>query len=238
MKKIVFAAILAVASSPVLAQLSTNLGLASDNRFRGISLSQNSASLQAGVKYVDKSGFYAGNQNSSVSSQLFTNAAGVEVDLYAGYKKELTKGVAVDVGSMNYFYPRAGLSAAGKKFDTNEVYAAFTVGPLTAKLNQSLSNYFGLANSVGSRYWQLDGNLPVAPNLTLQAHVGRTKIAGFNVNDHTDYKIGASYAMQGWNLGAHWYTNTATHAGFEAANTLAGQQLYKNALVVSAAKSF
>jgi uncharacterized protein (TIGR02001 family) len=71
------------------AQLTGNLGLTSDYRFRGVSQTQNAPAVQGGIDYAHSSGLYIGNWNSSVSSQVYTAGAGVENDLYAGYKKEV-----------------------------------------------------------------------------------------------------------------------------------------------------
>ena len=43
------------------AQVTGNLGLTSDYRFRGISQTQNAPAVQGGIDYNHKSGFYVGN---------------------------------------------------------------------------------------------------------------------------------------------------------------------------------
>jgi len=98
MKKIIFA--LLFVSGIAQAQVTGNVGVTSDYRFRGISQTQNSQALQGGIDY-SKSGFYVGNWNSSVSSLLYTDSIGLENDVYAGFKKEIYKGVTIDVGSYN-----------------------------------------------------------------------------------------------------------------------------------------
>ena len=237
MKKFIFAVMALMLSGTALAQLSGNAAVTSDYRFRGISQTQNALAVQGGIDYAAASGLYVGNWNSSISSQLYPGAAGMESDIYAGFKTEILKGVTLDVGTMNYFYPRAS-TATGGKFDTNEVYAGVAVGAVSAKVSQSLGDYFGTVNSQGSRYYQLDANLPIASKVTAQAHVGRTDVANNSASNYTDYKVGATYDLQGWQLGAHYYTNTGYANTFEAANTVNGQRLFKNAVVVSVGKSF
>ena len=123
MKKLLVALFAAAGITSAYAQVTGNLGLTSDYRFRGVSQTQNAPAVQGGIDYAHKSGFYVGNWNSSVSSQVYTNGAGVEGDLYAGYKKEIFKGISIDIGSYNYFYPRATTSAkTGSNFDTYEGY--------------------------------------------------------------------------------------------------------------------
>jgi uncharacterized protein (TIGR02001 family) len=238
MKKVLFMVLLMISGSVFADGLTGNAGLVSDYRFRGISQTQNARAIQGGVEYGLK-GAYIGNWNSSVSSDLYTKGAGMESDLYGGYKLEVVKGVTVDVGSYNYYYQRAA-TATNKKFDTNELYAGLTAGPIGVKYNRSISDYFGIANSVGSQYYQADANVPVpfVSGLTANAHVGRTKVAGNDSLNYTDYKVGATYGYKGWDVGAHYFTNKAFGSNVIAANTVDNQKLYKNAVVLSVAKSF
>jgi uncharacterized protein (TIGR02001 family) len=87
MKKLLFALLVATGVTASQAEVTGNLGLTSDYRFRGVSQSQNAPAVQSGIDYAHSSGLYIGNWNSSVSSQVYTNGSGVESDLYAGYKK-------------------------------------------------------------------------------------------------------------------------------------------------------
>ena len=220
----------------VQAQVTTNLGATSDYRFRGISQTQNAPALQGGIDYADKSGVYIGNWNSSVSSQLYTNGSGLESDLYAGYKKEV-KGVTLDVGSYNYFYPRA--SVGSTNYNTKEVYVGAAKGPVSVKVSQSLGDYFATSNSKGTRYYQADVTFPIAgTKASVLAHAGKTDIANNTTLDYTDYNFGVGYNIAGFDVTAKYYTNSNKTTTFETANTLNGQKLYKNAAVLSVSKTF
>jgi len=237
MKKLFLALMMVAGISVAQAQVTGNLGLTSDYRFRGVSQTQNAPAVQGGIDYNHKSGFYVGNWNSSVSSDLYTNGAGVESDLYAGFKSKFL-GFDLDVGSMNYFYPRA-TNNTSTNFDTNELYVAVGKGPLTAKVSNSLSNYFGTANSKNSQYYQADIVQPLGKSkISLLAHVGRTEVNNKSSLNYTDYNVGLGYNLQGWDLAAKYYTNTGTTSTFQTANTINGQRLYKDATVVSVSKSF
>jgi uncharacterized protein (TIGR02001 family) len=239
MKKVLLTLLLAVGATVAHAEVTGNLGLTSDYRFRGISQSQNAPAVQGGVDYAHSSGFYVGNWNSSVSSQLYTNGSGVESDLYAGWKKDIYKGLTLDVGSYNYFYPRAKVAGTGSNFDTYEGYVGLGYGPVAVKYNRTLGNgYFGTANAKGTQYYQADLALPLVSKVSLLAHVGHTNVANQSNGDYTDYNVGLGYDLEGWNLAAKYYTNTGTNSAFQAANTVNGQKLYKNAAVVSVSKAF
>ena len=220
----------------VQAQVTTNLGATSDYRFRGISQTQNAPALQGGIDYADKSGVYIGNWNSSVSSQLYTNGSGLESDLYAGYKKEV-EGVTLDVGSYNYFYPRA--SVGSTNYNTKEVYVGAAKGPVSVKVSQSLGDYFATSNSKGTKYYQADVTYPIAgTKASVLAHAGKTDIANNTTLDYTDYNFGVGYNIAGFDVTAKYYTNSNKTTTFETANTLNGQKLYKNAAVLSVSKTF
>jgi uncharacterized protein (TIGR02001 family) len=236
MKKLLTALLIVAGVSVAQAQVSTNLGAVSDYRYRGISQTQNAPAVQGGIDYADASGLYIGNWNSSVSSQVYTNGAGLESDFYAGYKKEVG-GITFDVGSYNYIYSRAA-AASGAKFDTNEVYVSVARGPIAIKASQSLGDYFGTANSQGSRYYQADVAYPVAPKWTVNAHAGQTNIANNSTLNYNDYNIGATYDLSGWAISAKYYMNSAVGSSVVSANTVAGQDLTKNTVVISASKSF
>jgi uncharacterized protein (TIGR02001 family) len=234
MKKLLTA--LLIVAGVAQAEVTTNLGATSDYRYRGISQTQNAPAVQGGIDYTNKNGFYAGNWNSSVSSLVYTNGAGIETDLYAGYKKEF-KGVTFDVGSYNYFYPRA--SVGKTNYDTREVYVGAAKGPVAFKVSQSLGDYFAASNSRGSRYYQADVAYPIAgTKASILAHAGRTDVANQTVLDSNDYNAGVGYNLAGFDLAARYYTNSNKTTAFQTANTVGNQKLYRNALVLSVSKTF
>ena len=237
MKKLLLVVLLVAGVTTAQAQVSGNLGATSDYRFRGISQTQKSVALQGGIDYADKSGFYVGNWNSNVSDKMYTDSTGLESDLYAGYKKEVMKGVTVDVGTYNYFYSQAG-NKFSSNANTNEVFIGVATGPVSVKYSRSLSDYFGAVNSKGSQYLQADLAYPITKNLTANAHYGRTIVENHSALGYDDIKVGATYNLASYNIGAHYYTNNGLSASAKTANTIAGQKLYKDAVVVSVSKAF
>jgi len=243
MKKLLLALFAMAGITAAHAQVSGNLGLTSDYRFRGISQSQNAPAVQGGVDYTHASGLYIGNWNSSVSSQVYTSGSGVESDVYAGYKKDIYKGITVDVGSYNYFYPRAIAASTGSNFDTYEAFAGVGYKDLVAaKYSQTLGNgYFGTTRAQGTKYFQVDARVPtgIVKELSVVAHAGKTDVANSTSADYNDYNAGFAYALpQGWEGKAVYYTNSGMNTAFQTANTVGGQKNYKNAVVFSVAKTF
>jgi len=243
MKKLLSVLFLALTAVAAQAEVTGNLGLTSDYRFRGISQSQNAPAVQGGVDYAHSSGFYIGNWNSSVSSQVYTQGSGVESDLYAGFKKDIYKGLTIDVGSYNYFYPRAKSAGTGSNFDTYEAFLGLGYGPVAVKYSRTIGNgYFGTINAQGTQYYQADVAYPLPvkglEKVSFLAHAGHTNVANSTTLDYSDYNVGLGYDLAGWQLAAKYYTNTSMTSTFQTANTASGQKLYKNAGVFSVTKSF
>ena len=189
---------------------------------------------------------YIGNWNSSVSSQLYTNGAGVESDLYAGYKKDIYKGITIDIGSYNYFYPRATAAKTGSNFDTYEAFVGLGYGPVAVKYSQTLGNgYFGTVNAKNTNYTGADLAQSFEPlsatlkNLSFLAHYGHTSVANSSNLNYNDINVGLGYALpKDWTVAAKYYTNTGLTSTAQTADTVNGQKLYKNAVVATLTKTF
>lgn len=246
MKKLLLALLMTIGlvSAAQAVDLTGNVGLTSDYRFRGISQSQNNMAVQGGVDLTTDAGFYVGNWNSSISSTQYPNAAGVESDVYAGYKKDVWGGVTIDVGSYNYFYPGA-TNGSGPNFTTNELYAGVGYGPVSFKYSQALSDYFGVANSKNTQYYQLDLNQSLGfidsslEKLSFVAHAGRTEYRNNNDYNYADYNVGLNYDYNGWNIAGKYYQNGSYGTQAKSFNTSTnGKELYKDTFVVSVTKFF
>ena len=219
----------APAPAPATSPITANISVVNDYRYRGISQSNFQPAIQGGFDYAHESGFYIGNWNSSISwlSDSYSVAtsvqkisAPVEMDFYAGFKKELIgPGFASDIGVLQYYYPisgnldarlnnvaanrnGAGRQATGQSPNTTEAYIAqnFTFGPVTGfvKFSYALTNLFGFYDSKGSYYPDLTVNYDTGVwGLTLNGHVGyqyisNSKSTGTQKYDfsYTDYKLG------------------------------------------------
>ncbi|QWD96516.1 TorF family putative porin [Polynucleobacter sp. MG-6-Vaara-E2] len=183
--------------------ITANVTVVNDYRYRGISQSNFKPAIQGGFDYAHESGFYIGNWNSSISwiSDAYGPAGGVggktsagskvsapiEMDFYAGFKKEfIGEGFATDLGVLQYYYPSSGIPNSGGAFanpNTTEIYAAqnFTFGPLSgfAKVSYAVSTLFGTVNSTGSYYPDLTVNYDTGVwGLALNGHIGYQYVAG------------------------------------------------------------
>lgn len=174
--------------------LSANLTLATKYKYRGQDQSDPQKdvvpAIQGGFDYT-VGGIYLGNWNSSIG---FAN--GTEMDFYGGYKGEAS-GIGYDVGLLTYYYPGTGSSS----LNTTEIYGALSYSIATLKYSHTVSNkYFGIVEGQGTGYLDLSANYEVSKGLTLNAHIGLTRLPGDAKNltglvNYTDYKLGATYDL-------------------------------------------
>jgi uncharacterized protein (TIGR02001 family) len=175
------------------ADVAFNVGAVTDYRYRGISQTRLKPALQGGVDYSN-GGFYLGAWGSTI--KWVKDAGGdsdVEIDIYGGYKGELTKGLGYDVGVLAYVYPDNGFSPSA---DTTEIYGALSYGPATLKYSHSVTHLFGVPDSKNSGYLDLSATFDVS-GFSVVPHVGYTKVAHNSSLDYTDYSLTVSKDFSG-----------------------------------------
>jgi len=224
--------------------LTGNLGIVSDYRFRGISQTYLQPAIQGGIDYSHSSGFYLGNWNSSVSGLSYNNGGGIEMDLYGGFKKAFGD-FTFDIGLLQYYYPKAQY-ASGDKYDTTEVYLGVAWKWLTAKYSMTTGDYFGVngttygaygtGDSKGSGYLDISASYEIAPKLTLVGHYGMQTVKNFAPLEYNDVKLGVTYDMNGWILGAAYIDTDADSAIYFVGSD--SKETGKGTVVLSVGKSF
>lgn len=242
-----------------------NLTIASDYRFRGISQTFKEPAVQGGIDYSHASGFYLGTWLSNVSGVQYPNGAGLEMDIYGGYKFEIAKDTMLDLGVLHYYYPGAKYNVLGDKFDNTELYVGASWKWLSAKYSYTTSDFFGTKTSTyggacenaavggnaancipaapggskGSGYLDVSAAYPLSEKLTLIAHIGHQKVSNYGQLDYTDWKLGLNYDLNGWTLGAA-YIDTNANKGFYNATNGTGdvKKLAESTVVVSVSKTF
>ena len=221
--------------APEVSPITANVTVVNDYRYRGISQSNFKPAIQGGFDYAHESGFYVGNWNSNISwiSDTYgtssytksapTTSAPIEMDFYAGFKKELIgEGFASDFGLLQYYYPTTGLAGiqqqgtvyanpltrqgAGVNPSTLELYAAqnFTAGPATGffKFSYAVTNLFGIQNSKGSFYPDLTANYDTGMyGITVNAHVGYQYVPNNIVNTAAGTAGTYNWSYADWKLG-------------------------------------
>jgi uncharacterized protein (TIGR02001 family) len=175
--------------------LSYNVGATTDYRFRGISQASFDPALQAGVDFAHKNGFYLGAWGSNIKwikDYVGATDGSLEVDLYGGYKGEISKDLTYDVGLITYQYPsNTAANVPGfANANTTEIYGALTYGLATAKYSYSVSDFIANSNSSGSSYIEVAATFDLGNGFSLTPHIGHQTIPNQAVNgDYTDYSL-------------------------------------------------
>jgi uncharacterized protein (TIGR02001 family) len=162
----------------------SNVGLFSDYRFRGISQTYKQPALQGGFDYSHSSGIYLGTWGSNVSNNVYPNG-NLEWDLYGGYKFEPVKDVGLDLGLIYYYYPGAktlppnqpapafapvGATATSTGVKNFEWYMGATYSYFSGKFSYSMTDLFGLNNAFITGFSSPAGITAAAPLCGLQSN--------------------------------------------------------------------
>jgi uncharacterized protein (TIGR02001 family) len=210
----------------------------SEYEYRGISQTSEKPALQLNLDYAHKSGLYVGTFLSNIKWLKDFDSrtkANLEWDIYGGYKWEFVKDWTLDVGYLRYEYPGSG--AFNPKPNTDEVYAGVSYGIASLKYSYSFNDTFGVPNSKGSDYTELDLNypLPMLQALTLNGVVGHQTYKHNGALSYNVWKAGATYDLgHGLNVGAYMKGTDAEHALY----TVKGKDWSKSRLVGFVTYSF
>ena len=177
-------------TAPVAPEVTYNVGVVSQYRYRGLAQTKGDPALQGGVDYANANGFYLGAWGSTIKwiKDAGNGAKGpVELDLYGGYKFEAA-GLAYDVGYLRYQYLGNTYDKVGVNANTDEVYGAATYGVTTLKYSYAVSDLFGNINSKGSTYWDLSATFDLGQGYSIVPHAGHQTVKN-NANSYTDVAL-------------------------------------------------
>lgn len=198
---------------------SFSLGVVSDYRYRGLSLSDKKPALQAEVSVSHDTGIYGRLWGSTIADN---GGAGVEAQLSLGYYVEFGAFNA-DVQTAYYLYPGAPAdnyaevaARLGRKLRTAEIGAMISYAPAQQGTGDLDNLYIGL-----------DGSLPlIGDDLALTGSFGRED--GAFGDQKLDWSLGLSGEMAGLSLGLMYID---THRSF-------GDPLGKPTIVASVGATF
>jgi len=182
-------------------EITANISMLNDYRFRGVSQNDEGFALQGGFDWSNDSGFYVGTWASNISD---FNGSKVETDYYGGYAGEVN-GISFDIGGMLYSYP------GGTNTDYFELYgstgidlgfASFTVGANYAFSNNNLGNQDNI-------YIYTDGEVAI-PNTPLSLNMRLGFEDGAFGNKKWDWLIGTTLSYQGMDFGVSYIDTNVT----------------------------
>ena len=205
MKKTLMAAALLAGSQAAMAEISGNVTLATDYRFRGISQTDRDPAIQGGFDYEHESGLYAGIWASNIQF-----AGSIEMDYYGGYAGNINDNIGFDVGVIYYDYPSDN-QGSDNDLEFWEFYGGLSgdAGPVSLSGKLSYSPDYTLETGDGV-YVDLGASYGLPREFTLSAHFGYQYIEDGSVKDegffssdedsYTDWSIGISRSWMGVDL--------------------------------------
>ena len=200
LKKIALAA--ALSSLPMTqafgAEVSGNIALTTDYKFRGISQSDSAPSVQGGFDVAFDNGAYIGTWGAAVDFDCAIDTCGglnggIELDYYAGFASDISDSVSFDIGYIYYDYPQD----EGLLGDYGEIYGSLSFGD------------FGIGMNYSDEYWGETGKFTytyATYSMALSESVALDLLVGSGDYDEAGYLDGATEHM-------NWSVALSTSAG-------------------------
>ena len=186
------------------ADISANVALVSDYRFRGISQSNEDFALQGGFDYAFNNGFYVGTWGSSVDFDSAGDFSGsLELDVYGGWGTDFGENSSIDLGYIYYSYPG---DDSGLEGDYQEIYVNYGWKDLSLGAAYS-DDYYGSSSS----FWYLQANYgwSFAEAWALDLHIGyndfdKDIFLSSDKGSYIDYSVALTWSVVGVDLGLSW----------------------------------
>ena len=200
LKKVALAA--ALSSFPMTqafgAEVSGNIALTTDYKFRGISQSDSAPSVQGGFDIAFDNGAYIGTWGAAVDFDCAIDTCGglnggIELDYYAGFASDISDSISFDIGYIYYDYPQD----EGLLGDYGEIYGSLSFGD------------FGIGMNYSDEYWGETGKFTytyATYSMALSESVALDLLVGSGDYDEAGYLDGATEHM-------NWSVALSTSAG-------------------------
>lgn len=156
-----------IASRPAEAQVAGSIGIDSDYRFRGDSLTNGRPALSGEMTYDDPSGVYF---SLSALSELSRNKRFLGVIGNVGYAERLSEHATLDFGLLRSQIRASGPETTG--FNYTEVYVGAYVGPVSGRVYYSPDYETGSGSTI---YGELEAGFEPVPDWRLSGHIGLLK---------------------------------------------------------------
>jgi uncharacterized protein (TIGR02001 family) len=182
----------ALVATASLAQVSATASVVSDDRVRGVSISDGGPAGQVDVSYDHDSGWYAGGFASNVQ---FYDHSKQELQFigYTGFARRIRNGWSLDAGAAYSTFSRF------KDYNYLELHAGVTANAVSVRLYLS-PNYFG--QSIHTLYLELNGSYRLTEHFKLIGHGGLVQAFAGATDDyggshpHPDFLAGVEYRLQ------------------------------------------
>lgn len=197
--RLLLGSLLVLPAAPARAEIGATLTVASQERFRGYSVSDGYPATTLSLSYDDAAGPYAegsvmiaGNPSDGIERTRF--------EANAGYALRLRNGPTLDAGIVHAEY--TGYRIYGEQAVFTEVYAGVITDHLSVHAHYS-PNYF--QHGISTLYGDVEGTTELAPHLRLAGHYGMLfQLDGKHEQAGTtteDWRIGLSTDVKRLNFG-------------------------------------
>lgn len=184
------AAALLLPADEALADAGGSLGIDSDYRFRGVSLSDGQAAPHLHLAYDAQSGGFAGAYLSPVT--LYRYSRGLQGLAYVGFAWRDAAGNSWEAGVL-----RAGFNRASR-YGYGEAFTGMSSRRWSGRLYYS-PDYFG--RGVRTAYAELDGTLFEQAPWSVFGHLGALRqLAGTESGAQFDTRLGLRFVRPPWQL--------------------------------------
>jgi len=164
--RLLLGSILFLSAAPASAEVGATLTLASQERFRGYSVSNGYPAAILSLSYDDASGPYI-EGSVMVAGNLSDGAERSRFEGNAGYAVRIENGPTLDAGIVHAEY--SGYRIYGRQAVLTELYAGVIAGRVQAHLHYS-PTYF--QRGVATFYVDVDGSTPLSRRVRLSGHYG------------------------------------------------------------------
>jgi uncharacterized protein (TIGR02001 family) len=190
-------------AAPAMAQVAVSVSADSDDRFRGVSLSDSKPVLSATIAWDHASGAYAGGSVIGVEGPA-SDPQALGYVVYVGLSERVNTGLAWDVGVTNSHYTEP--TSDRYTVDYTEVFAGLVADNFSARLYFSPS-YFG--DGAQTLYLDVDGAVRPARHWRLFGHLGAlTTVGGVaGLGSHRAYldaRAGVAFEFRSCELRLAW----------------------------------
>ena len=182
--------------------------------FRGLTQTDGKPTVQAELDLVHPTGFYLSTALSNISWITDTPlsgpvSAGVELDVFGGYKWAFAKDWTLDLGLYRYLYPGDYSGVTGVNFNTTEAYLGLSYSWASLKYSRVISG------------GKTTFNTPFS---------GTNSLLGY-----TDYKLGIAVALKDWTLTLAGTNADTKDLGYD---NLFGRNIGKGRVTFTITKAF
>ena len=182
-----------LSSPPVFAQLAVQLGAASENDFRGNTLSAGNPVASLALAFDDPHGWFAGGFLSEARFRDYSHDV-AQIVLDAGYAHALSSGMSWEVGATSSLFPNAAYN------NYAELFAGLASRRWSARVYVS-PDYYGRGHR--TIYGELNYFHPLNDRMRLLAHAGAQHAGNIPASAHAntfDIRAGLDLRLGDFNL--------------------------------------